>query len=87
MTDEVTDEVNEQAKGRLKSFLQRIENIESDEQDLRDSKKEIYAEAKGEGFDTKALRKLVKLRKKDKVTREQEEAVLELYILSIGGLD
>ncbi len=88
-TDEngVDDETNARTKGRLRSFLDRVEKIEVDEQALRDDKKLIYAEAKGEGFDTKALRKLVKLRKKDKQTREQEEAVLDLYIASIGGLD
>lgn len=83
----VTDEQNDATKGRLRSFLDRIERLEAEEQEKRDDKKLIYAEAKGEGFDTKAVRKLVKLRKKDKQTREQEEAVLDLYIASIGGLD
>lgn len=83
----VTDEQSEETKGRLRSFLERIERIESEEQEKRDDKKLIYAELKGEGFDSKAVRKIVKLRKKDKQTREQEEAVLDLYVASIGGLD
>jgi uncharacterized protein (UPF0335 family) len=83
----VTDTVNTQSKARLKTFIERIQNVEEQEAERRADKKEIYAEAKGEGYDTKALRKLINLMKKDKQKREAEEAMLDLYIASIGGLD
>lgn len=87
MTDTVTDEVNEETKARILQFIERIENVEVEEAERRADKKEIYAQAKGDGFDTKALRKIVSLRKKDKAKRQEEEAILELYVASIGGLD
>lgn len=84
---DAADAVTAATKGRLKTIIERIENVEEEEAGLRAGKKEIYAEAKGEGFDTKAIRKLISLRKKDKAKREEEEAILELYILSLGGID
>lgn len=74
------------AQGRLKSFLERIEKLEEDKAAVAEDMKEVYAEAKGEGFDTKILRKVVRLRKQDKAQRDEEEALLGLYLSAIGGL-
>ena len=74
------------AQGRLKSFLERIEKLEEDKAAVAEDLKEVYAEAKGEGFDTKIIRKVVRLRKQDKVQRDEEEALLDLYLSAIGGL-
>lgn len=84
---EASDDKNAASKARLRGFIERIQRVEQEEADRRTDKKEIYAEAKGEGYDTKALRKLIRLLKTDKQKREAEEAILDLYIASIGGLD
>lgn len=74
------------AQGRLKSFIERIERLEEDKAAVSNDLKEVYGEAKGEGFDTKILRKVVRLRKQDRVKREEEEALIDLYLSAIGGL-
>ena len=74
------------AQGRLKSFVERIERLEEDKAAVANDLKEVYAESKGEGFDTKILRKVVRLRKQDKVKRQEEEALVDLYLSAIGGL-
>ena len=74
------------AQGRLKSFLERIERLEEDKAAVMNDLKEVYAEAKGEGFDTKIMRKVVRLMKQDKAKRQEEDAILELYLSAIGGL-
>ena len=74
------------AQGRLKSFIERIERLEEDKAAISGDLKEVYAEAKGEGFDTKILRKVIRLIKQDKVKRQEEEALIDLYLSAIGGL-
>ena len=74
------------AQGRLKSFIERIERLEEDKAAISGDLKEVYAEAKGEGFDSKIVRKVVRLRKQDKVKRQEEEALIDLYLSAIGGL-
>ncbi len=74
------------AQGRLKSFLERIEKLEEDRAAVGEDLKEVYAEAKGEGFDTKTIRAVVRLRKQDKVKRDEAQALLDLYLSAIGGL-
>ena len=74
------------AQGRLKSFLERIEKLEEDRRAVLDDLKEVYGEAKGEGFDTKILRRVVRLRRQDKVRREEEQALIDLYLSATGGL-
>ena len=59
------------AGGQIRSFVERIEQIESEIQDLNDGKKEVFAEAKGEGFDVKVIREIIKLRKQDKDERDE----------------
>ena len=75
------------AQGRLKTIIERIERLEEDKAAVATDLKEVYAEAKGDGFDTKILRKVVRLRKQDKVKRQEEEALVDLYLSAIGGLD
>jgi len=72
------------AKGQLKSLVERIEKLEEEKKTIADDIKEIYAEAKGHGFDTKILRKVIGLRKKDLHEREEEEAILDLYLHALG---
>ena len=74
------------AQGRLKTIIERIERLEEDKAAVSEDLKLVYAEAKGEGFDAKILRKVVRLRKQDKVKRDEEEALLDLYLSAIGGL-
>ena len=74
------------AQGKLKSLVERIERLEEDKAVVMNDLKEVYAEAKGEGFDTKILRKVVRLRKADAAKRQEEEALIELYVSAIGGL-
>ena len=73
------------AQGKLKSLIERIERLEEDKAAVAGDLKEVYAEAKGEGFDTKIVRKVVRLRKTDTAKRQEEEALIELYLSAIGG--
>lgn len=74
------------AQGKLRSLIERIERLEEDRKAVGADLREVYAEAKGEGFDTKILRKVVRLRGQDRAKRQEEEALVELYIAAIGGL-
>jgi uncharacterized protein (UPF0335 family) len=80
------DVLNASAQGRLKTIVERIERLEEDKAAVMADLKEVYAEAKGEGFDTKILRKIIRLMKQDKAKRQEEEALLDLYLSAIGGL-
>jgi uncharacterized protein (UPF0335 family) len=72
------------AGGRLRSIIERAERLEEDKAAVAADLKEVFAEAKGEGFDPKILRKVVRLRKMDKARRQEEEALLDLYLSAIG---
>ena len=80
------DTINTPAQGKLKSLIERIERLEEDKAAVANDLKEVYAEAKGEGFDVKIVRKVVRLRKQDTAKRQEEEALIDLYISAIGGL-
>ena len=80
------DTLGATAQGKLKSLVERIERLEEDRAAVASDLKEVYAEAKGEGFDTKIIRKVIRLRKADTAKRQEEEALIELYISAIGGL-
>jgi uncharacterized protein (UPF0335 family) len=80
------DTLSSTAQGKLKSLVERIERLEEDKASVAGDLKEVYAEAKGEGFDTKIIRKVIRLRKSDVAKRQEEEALIELYITAIGGL-
>ena len=68
------------AQGQLKSLVERIERLEEEKKTIAGDIKEVYAEAKANGFDTKILRKVISIRKKDRHEREEEEAMLDLYL-------
>jgi uncharacterized protein (UPF0335 family) len=72
------------AAGQLRAFIERIERLEEDKQAIADDIKDVFAEMKGTGFDTKAVRTIIRLRKKDKAEREEEEAILDLYKAALG---
>ena len=80
------DTLGATAQGKLKSLVERIERLEEDKAAVMNDLKEVYAEAKGEGFDVKILRKVIRLRKADAAKRQEEEALIELYVSAIGGL-
>ncbi len=80
------DVLNTTAQTQLKSVIERIERLEEDKAAVMNDLKEVYAEAKGNGFDVKVLRKVVRLRKQDKAKRLEEEALIDLYLSAIGGL-
>ena len=71
------------AGDRLRSFVERIERVEEEIKALSDDKKDIYAEAKGEGFDVKILREVVRLRKQDKNERDERDSLLDIYLHAI----
>ena len=76
-----TDEVN---AGHLKSFIERIERLEEEKKALTDDIKDVYGEAKANGFDVKIMRKIVSLRKQDRDKRMEEETILDLYLAALG---
>jgi uncharacterized protein (UPF0335 family) len=72
------------AAGQLRSFVERIERLEEEKKGIADDIRDVYAEAKGNGFDVKVLRKVIALRKKDANERQEEEAILDLYMHALG---
>ena len=75
------------AAGQLKSLIQRIERLEEEKTALGADIREVYAEAKANGFDPKIMRQVVRLRKLDKSDRQEQEALLDLYLHALGELD
>ncbi len=76
-----TAEVN---GGHLRAFVERIERLEEEKRALADDIKDVYAEAKGNGFDVKIMRKIVSIRKQDRDKRIEEETILDLYLAALG---
>lgn len=74
------------AAGQLRAIVERIERLEEEKKEVAEQIKEVYAEAKANGFDAKILRKVVSLRKKPVEERQEEEAVLDLYLAALGML-
>jgi len=74
------------AKDQLKSVIERIERLEEEKKALSDDIRDVYAEAKGNGFDVKALRTIVRLRKQDVEERQEQETILETYMQALGML-
>lgn len=75
------------AQDRLRSFIERIERLEEEKAALMADIKEVYAEAKGTGFDPKTMRKVVRLRKMDDSDRQEEEFLLDTYLSALGMLE
>lgn len=76
-----SEEVN---AGHLRAFIERIERLEEEKKALADDIKDVYAEAKGTGFDVKIMRKIVSLRKQDRDKRQEEDEILGLYMAALG---
>ncbi len=72
------------AADRLRSFIERIERLEEEKAAIMADQKEVYAEAKGEGYDSKILRQVIRIRKMDRADRQEQEALLELYLAALG---
>ena len=71
----------------LRAFIERVEKLESEKRAIADDIKDIYAEAKGTGFDAKILRKIVSMRRMDRDKRREEEEILDLYLTALGMVD
>jgi uncharacterized protein (UPF0335 family) len=74
------------AKDQLKAIIERIERLEEEKKTISDDVKDIYSEAKGNGFDTKALRTVIRMRKQDANERAEQETILETYLQALGML-
>ena len=74
------------AQGRLRTIIERLERLEEDKQAVMTDMKEVFAEAKGEGYDVKILRKVIRIRKQDKAKRQEEDAILDLYMAALGEI-
>lgn len=86
-TAEPEDGLHNSARDQLKTIVERIERLEEEKAALASDIKEVYAEAKGNGFDTKALRSVVRIRKQDMSERREAEAVLATYMQALGMLE
>lgn len=78
------DVLNQAAQGQLRSIIERVERLEQEKAEIAEQIKEVFAEAKGNGFDVKVLRKVIRIRKQDRAKRMEEEAILDLYLSAIG---
>jgi uncharacterized protein (UPF0335 family) len=75
------------ARDQLRSFIERIERLEDEKKTIADDIKDVYGEAKGTGFDTKILKKVIAIRKQDKDERLEQEAILDTYLAALGMLE
>ena len=74
------------AKGQLKAIIERIERLEEEKKTISDDIKDVYVEAKGNGFDVKVLRTIIRMRKQDADERQEQETILETYMQALGML-
>lgn len=84
MNDTISDASYRVTADELRQFVERIERLDAEKKDLAEQQKEVMAEAKGRGYDTKVLRKIIALRKRDSDDIAEEEAVLEMYKEALG---
>ena len=84
MNDAVSDATYNVTADELRQLIERYEHLEAEKKDIAAQQKEVMAEAKGRGYDTKAIRKLIAMRKRDKDDLAEEEAVLEMYKAALG---
>lgn len=75
------------ARDLLRAYIERIERLEEEKKTIADDIKDVYAEAKGTGFDTKILKKVIALRKKDANERMEEDAILDTYLTALGMIE
>lgn len=86
MTNETNiDVLGGNAQTQLRAAVERIERLEEDKAGVSADLKEVYAEIKGNGFDTKIVRKVVRLRKMDRAKRQEQDAILDLYMSALGA--
>lgn len=78
------EDANTVAVAQLRAFIERIERLEEEKKTISDDIKEVYSEAKNSGFDTKAIRTIIRLRKKEDGERQEEEAMIDLYKDALG---
>ena len=84
MADDITETSQTVAAGQLRAFIERVERLEEEKKTIADDIKEVYAEMKGTGFDTKAVRAIIRLRKQDQAEPQEAEAILDLYMAALG---
>ena len=84
MSDVISDSTTTVAAQELRQFIERFERLEAEKKDISDAQKEVMAEAKGRGYDTKVLRKVIAIRKRDANDLAEEEAVLDMYKAALG---
>ncbi|RZJ47449.1 MAG: DUF2312 domain-containing protein [Brevundimonas sp.] len=82
--DASTDVLTATAQGKLRSIIERLERLGEDKDAILTDMKEVFSEAKGDGYDVKVLRKVIALRKKDKAKRQEEDAIMDLYMSALG---
>lgn len=75
------------AGNRVRSFVERIEQLEAEIAELNEGKKEVFSEAKGEGFDVKVLKEIIKIRKQDKDERDEHETLLDVYLRAMDAAE
>ncbi|MER9833417.1 DUF2312 domain-containing protein [Mesorhizobium sp. M0145] len=81
---DITETSQTVAAGQLRAYIERIERLEEEKGTIALDIKEVYSEAKGTGFDTKAMREIIRLRKKDQAERQEAETILDLYKAALG---
>jgi uncharacterized protein (UPF0335 family) len=84
MAEDITEPSQTVAAGQLRAFIERIERLEEEKKTIGDDIKDVYTECKSAGFDVKAVRQLVRLRKQDQAERQEAEAILDLYKTALG---
>jgi uncharacterized protein (UPF0335 family) len=84
VSDGISETSQTVAAGQLRALVERIERLHEEAKTISDDLKDIYAEAKGSGFDTHAIKSIVKLRKMDQALRQEQEAILDLYKAALG---
>lgn len=82
--DASPDILTSTSAGRLRSIIERLERLDEDREAVMADMKEVFSEAKGEGYDVKVLRKVLRVRKQDRAKRQEEEAILDLYLSALG---
>ena len=84
MAEDITETSQTVAAGQLRAFIERIERLEEEKKTIADDIKDVYAEMKGTGFDTKAVRTIIRMRKQEEAERQEAEAILDLYMAALG---
>lgn len=80
----MSDQAYQANAGELRQLIERVERLEADKKDIAEAIKEVFAEAKGRGYDTAVMRKVIALRKRDKDDVAEEEAVMQMYLEALG---